>query len=159
MFKLESNRTYLRTFENSDLDSLLIMMSDPEVMKYTGFKEPQSTSKVTELLIKWNKSKTVWAAIEKESETLVGWFMLKRTILDAPELGFMLAKSKWGMGLATEISKCLVEYAFKTLGESKVLATTNIDNYPSIRVLTKVGFSQTKSYSDDSDINYYEILK
>jgi RimJ/RimL family protein N-acetyltransferase len=159
MLKLQSTRTNLRPFENKDLEALLLMMSDPDVMKLTGFKEPQKEEKVRELLIKWSKSKTVWAAVEKDSESLVGWFMLRKTILDAPELGFMLIKSKWGMGLATEISRCLVEYAFNTLQESKVLATTDVDNSASIKVLTKIGFIKTKSYSDTEGVLYFEILK
>lgn len=135
------------------------MMKDSEVMKHTGFKEVQSDEKVASLLSKWSLSKTVWALVKKESEEVIGWFMLKRTILDAPELGFMLCKSEWGNGYATEVSKALLDYAFNTLDEKKVIASSDSDNPASIKVLKKIGFVETKSYSGEKDTCYFEVLK
>ncbi|MFT6068007.1 MAG: RimJ/RimL family protein N-acetyltransferase [Bacteriovoracaceae bacterium] len=156
---MKTKRTYLRQFHSSDLEDLFEMMSDPEIMKHTGFREPQSKNSVAEKLLKWTQSKKVWAAIETDSEALIGWFMLKRTILDAPELGFMLIKSKWNQGFASEISKCILDYAFYQLGEEKVVASVDEENLASVKVLKKLGFVETKSYSGDKGICYFEILK
>ena len=156
---MQTQRTYLRRFEKADLNDLVIMMSDPELMKFTGFREPQAKEMVSTLLEKWIKSDGVWAAVEKESEELVGWFMLKRTILEGPELGFMLVRSKWGKGFATEVCQALLNHAFNSLKESKVMASADFENKASIKVLEKLGFKQTKSYSNDVATLYFEALK
>ena len=39
---LETKRTIIRPFKDEDFNGLREMMSDPEVMGATGFKEPQT---------------------------------------------------------------------------------------------------------------------
>jgi ribosomal-protein-alanine N-acetyltransferase len=156
---LESNRTLLRRFIKDDLQALLKLTNNREVMKYTGFREVQSEAKTKELLDKWLLSKKVWAAIDKDTGDFVGWFMLKKTILDAPELGFMLAREYWSRGYATEVSKCLVDYCFYTLKENKMIASADKENLASFKVLKKLGFLETESYSEDKKTSYFELLK
>ena len=43
----------------------------------------------------------------------------KKTICDDPELGFMLTKSKWNRGFATEIAGGFLEYAFNSIDQKK----------------------------------------
>ena len=135
-------------------------MTDAEVMKFTGFRKPQSSEVIEQCLEKWIQEGSqplgVWCAEESNTKDFVGWFMLKKNGHQYPELGFMLPRHKWGKGFATEISERFLEYAFTQLRYKKVLATTVSDNLPSISVLKKIGMVQSEiNSSEDPD---YKIL-
>jgi RimJ/RimL family protein N-acetyltransferase len=143
MMLFQTQRTTLRSFEKSDFTPLFKMMSDDQVMKFTGFGETQTADQVRKLLSRWikegQKDLGTWAAVDSKSNEFIGWFMLKKTISDDPEIGFMLPKEKWGKGYATEVSKSLLDYAFETLRLKKVIASTKPENLASINVLKKLG--------------------
>lgn len=139
-----TTRTAIRKFTDQDYPTLVQLMSDPEVMRFTGFQTPQPPERVQELLKKWSSQQDtglgVWAAVEKETQDFVAWYMLKRTHDTDPELGFMLPQSKWNQGYATEISQGFLDYGFKTLGLTKILASVVTENAASHRVLQKLDF-------------------
>ena len=158
MNNIETNRTFLRSFTSTDLHSLKLMLMDEEVMKFTGFKKAQTEEKSKELLSKWIKDDSVWAAINKKTNHFIGWFMLKETISkDCLEIGFMLDKSCWSQGYATEIALKLIKFATERQGVSKVIASTDVNNRASIKVLKKIGMSPTDSFPSKDNITYYEI--
>jgi ribosomal-protein-alanine N-acetyltransferase len=136
-------------------------MSNEKIMKTTGFREVQKPDYVKELLDKWilegNSSLGVWAAEESTTGDLLGWFMLKKVMSDDPELGFMITESKWGNGFATEIAKELIDYAFNTLSNKRVIASTDKENTSSINVLEKIGMKKYKGCGPQKDILYFEI--
>ena len=138
---ITSERLNIRVFRQNDYDPLVVMMSDPEVMKFTGFKTPLTKERVQELLVKWigegAQELGVWAVEGKAGKEFVGWVMLKKTTTDTPELGYMLPQNQWGKGYASEIAVMMLDYARNTLRLSQVAAVTTPDNFPSIRVLEK----------------------
>ena len=60
---------------------------------------------------------------------------LASTTSDIYEFGFVLDESKWGLGLATEIGKTQIEFAFNTLDIQELFGLTHPENVASIRVL------------------------
>lgn len=71
---------------------------------------------------------------------LVGCCGLSRRQSGAVELGYWIARSHWGRGLAAEACTALVDIA-RTLGLSTLEASHFIDNPASGRVLEKLGFA------------------
>jgi RimJ/RimL family protein N-acetyltransferase len=55
------------------------------------------------------------------------------------EFGFALGKFAWGQGYATEIAQHIIKQAFEVLIYARLYATVRRDNYPSKRVLEKLG--------------------
>lgn len=55
------------------------------------------------------------------------------------ELGYVLAAEAWGKGYATEAAVAMLEFAGKSLGFRRVVATCRPENTGSIRVLEKAG--------------------
>lgn len=55
------------------------------------------------------------------------------------EVGYVLSHGHWGQGLGTEAATALVREAFEGLQVERVLATVEIHNSRSIRVLDKAG--------------------
>ncbi|WP_298302323.1 GNAT family N-acetyltransferase [uncultured Erythrobacter sp.] len=60
----------------------------------------------------------------------------------AVELGYWVARSHWGQGIATEAGRAAIEVA-RVLGHRQVTASHFLDNPASGRVLEKIGFSPT----------------
>lgn len=131
-------------------------MSDAAVMQYTGFKQPQSPEKIKELLVKWQTDPEVWGAFDLVNNEFIGWFMLKKTICEFPEIGFMLPQSEWGKGYATEIANCLIDFAKSGIGAEKVIASVNINNHASLKVLNKLGMKKSETIPPEGDIIYFE---
>ena len=73
---------------------------------------------------------------------LVGACGLGRRSSGAVELGYWIAKSDWGRGIATEACTALVDIA-RTLRLAALEASHFLDNPASGRVLEKLGFAPT----------------
>ena len=158
MNNFETNRTLLRHVISSDFDSLKVMLMDVDVMSMTGFKEPQSEESSRELLEKWLTDDYVCVAINKETNHLVGWFMLKETISKKyPEIGFMISKQYWSQGYATEVSMSLVNLAKSEFGVLKIIASAHVNNIASLKVLKKIGMKVSDTLPSKDNIIYYEI--
>lgn len=124
------------------------MMTDSEVMQYTGFKKPQPEERIRELLAHWilegETELGVWAAVESDSKKFIGWFMLKLRETPDPELGFMIVKDYWNQGFATETAQGLLNYAESKLKLKRIVATISPQNLPSAKVLEKIGMTKCK---------------
>jgi RimJ/RimL family protein N-acetyltransferase len=57
------------------------------------------------------------------------------------EIGWWVAKHRWGRGLATEAGRALVRFAFEGVGLPRVVAIAAPQNRASIRVMQKLGMS------------------
>ena len=157
---LRTKRTILRKFQLSDFEPLLAMMTDAEVMQLTGFKNPQSAERIQELLHKWINEDCgdlgVWAAEEISSGQFVGWFMLKDTGFKDPEIGFMIPRYLWGNGYASELSSKIIDLALSDFNKTRVIASTSVDNLPSIKVLEKIGMVRSEQIHENKNIIYFE---
>ena len=71
---------------------------------------------------------------------LVGACGLGRRPSGSVEMGYWIARSHWGRGLATEACAALIDMA-RMLGLAKLEGSHFIDNPASARVLEKVGFA------------------
>ncbi|MEZ4703959.1 MAG: GNAT family N-acetyltransferase [Bdellovibrionota bacterium] len=158
---MQTTRLRIRRFESGDLQALVSLMSDPETMKYTGFKTPQSLEKIKTLHLKWREEGRqacgVWCVETKDSKEFVGWVMLRQTQDADPELGYMIHKPSWGRGYATEVALGMLGYARQNQSISKVIARCSSNNPASTRVLTKIGMTKVPDQPNERDSWLYEI--
>lgn len=70
---------------------------------------------------------------------IVGGIALDRSKSGSVELGYWVARSYWGRGIATEAAKAVIEMA-RTVGVRRIHAGHFLDNPASGRVLEKLGF-------------------
>jgi ribosomal-protein-alanine N-acetyltransferase len=64
------------------------------------------------------------------------------------ELAFMIDKSRWGEGFATEASRGIVEYARDRLGPAQLICLIMPGNLASARVAQKVGMQLEREECD-----------
>lgn len=84
-----------------------------------------------------------WAIVAKSSGNVIGYCGL--FYFDAVngrpevEVGYRLARPQWGYGYATEAVQAVRDYAFASLGLSRLIALIDPGNLASIRVAEKAG--------------------
>ena len=150
MPEIETLRLRFRILRPADLESLQLILSDPEVMKHLG-AEPgttlstEETKDILEKMIEfWSRHGFGrWAVLNKADDKLIG--LCGYRLLDSiPELFYLFAKENWGRGLATESAAAVLRFGFEELGFERVIAATRHTNTASIRVLAKVGMRYEK---------------
>lgn len=75
---------------------------------------------------------------------LLGAIGLGRNLLTGEtEIGYWVARSAWGRGIASEAGRAMVDFAFAVLGLPELTAGHYVDNPASGRVLARIGFRAT----------------
>ncbi|NJM21874.1 MAG: GNAT family N-acetyltransferase [Richelia sp. RM2_1_2] len=169
MAEIETARLRLRPYTLDDLDRLTVILSNPEVMKYSprGLipkgKEKQVTREILEYFIKhWDKyGFGVWAAIEKASGKLIGHCGLN-CLSNSPEIEliYRLDQYYWNQGIATEATKACLQYGFESVKLYKIIAIASPKHIASRRVMEKAGLKYEKdAHFYKLDVVYYSISK
>ncbi len=161
---MESARLRFRRFTLADMPNMRELETNPQIVKYTPYRVPQTEDQTRarlEKVISSDHGKMgIWAVELKETADFVGWFMLLDTKLIYPELGFMIVEHHWDKGYATEAARTLVDYGFEKLGMRGVLAITNQENLASKKVLGRVGFSFREEIEEgDKKLDMYELVR
>ncbi|MFF3644314.1 GNAT family N-acetyltransferase [Streptomyces sp. NPDC002564] len=72
------------------------------------------------------------------------------TWLDGTEIVYGLTRESWGLGLGTELAQLLTTYGHETLGLDEVHATVDAENAPSLSVLKRLGYTQTREVPEEN---------
>lgn len=172
MSVIEFENIRLRRFNLNDLENMISLESDEEVMRFTSLRKAlplEETKKRLQNTINSEAERAplgIWAAEFKETQEFIGWFMLLNRQYEHPEMGFMIAKQHWGRGLTAVAARGLAHHAFFNLGLTKIVAVTTQDNFPSKKVLLKVGFIQKGTINNfdkvlncETTLDYFELTK
>jgi RimJ/RimL family protein N-acetyltransferase len=157
---LKSERLLLRPLAETDSDVAIELFTDPAVIRYVceTYTEQQV---VVEEMPKYTKRCAggcigAWCVVERATQEKLGMAILLPLPIeeddrnwdlvvgdDVPdceiEIGYILKKSTWGRGYATEATKRLLKFAFEETPLEELVATTNSENTASQRVLEKSG--------------------
>jgi RimJ/RimL family protein N-acetyltransferase len=145
MEPLETNRLTLRMLRDSDLDAYAEMCADPEVMRFIGdgqpMARPMAWRNLAMMVGHWSlRGYGLWAAEEKSSGVLVGRIgFWNPEGWPGFELGWMLRRSFWGQGYATEGARIALYFAFTQLEQPHVISLIHPENAASIRVAQRLG--------------------
>jgi ribosomal-protein-alanine N-acetyltransferase len=166
---IETERLIIRNFEDSDVNGIFKLDSDPDVHTYLGNNPIKTIDQAKEIIDGVKKQYETngmgrLAIIDKKTEEFIGWSGIKYEQevreFDYYDLGYRLRKKYWGKGIATEASIESLNYGFDELKLQKIGAGADIDNIASNRVLQKVGFKLIDKFNFEKVAhNYYEITK
>ncbi len=165
---LETKRLIIKAPELSDLEGQLILQGDETVMRYvgSGARTPDDViwglEKAIEHYDKYGFS--LGTVFEKETGAFVGRAGLIHFCFDDSqpdlEFGYALFREYWGKGYGTELSKGIIDWAFKNLDVPRVLAVIRPPNHASRHVLEKAGMHYLKySIYQGLVVALYEIQR
>jgi ribosomal-protein-alanine N-acetyltransferase len=148
--RIETPRLLVRSLMVSDAGPLATLWADPEVTRYMGGPRNRDDIRVSleeDAALTPTEKDDLWPVIEKATGTVIGHCGLLDKEVDGQdevELVYVLARSAWGKGYATEAAQALRGYAFGALGLKRIISLIEPDNAPSERVATKVGMRLEK---------------
>jgi ribosomal-protein-alanine N-acetyltransferase len=175
-----TERTKLTPLALADVDVALEMFTDPDVTKFAG--GIMSEDKIRQEMPIWtrrggNGCIGIWCISDRDTGEKYGscallplpideddtdWGLVTPDVMPEGdvEVGYFLKQSSWGKGIATEVCRRLLEFAFKHTSLEAVVATIDDDNHKSRNVLLKAEFihkGRMRAYGEDSP--HYRIDK
>jgi [ribosomal protein S5]-alanine N-acetyltransferase len=146
MLVLETERLALRHLTLDDLDALAAIQSDPEVMRYfpSGPRSRDETLRDLErcMALQSEHGFSLWAAIDRAENRLIGRCGLLPQSLqgrEEVEIAYLIDRSHWGRGLATEAALAIRDHGFDRLGLDRLVSIIHRENLASRRVAEKSG--------------------
>jgi RimJ/RimL family protein N-acetyltransferase len=151
--ELETPRLWLRRWRPEDLEPFIAMNADPEVMEHfpSTLSREESLTGAEGIGNHFEKRGFgLWAVEAPGQEPFIGFIGLavpsfETFFTPCVEIGWRLARSWWGQGLATEGARAAVAYGFERLGLPEIVSFTVPGNVRSRRVMEKLGMK----YSED----------
>lgn len=145
--EIDGPRLRLRDFQEGDLDGCMAIVGDPEVTAFLSFDTRSRDEQAVRLAADIQRAQAdprpdyYLAAVEKETDNMVGFARLGIDRPRTAELGYAIRRDRWGRGYATEAAAVILDYGFNTLGLHRVQAACGPDNVASQRLLDKLGFT------------------
>lgn len=141
---LETPRLTLIPFEIQDFDLLHRTFTDPFVRKYLWDEEiisPEQTREILKINEQHFNSKGwgLWKIIIRTDKTFAGFVGLWIFFDEGqPQLLYGLLPDKTGLGLATESSRAIIDYAFGILGYEYLIAACDTPHLQSKKVCERL---------------------
>jgi len=163
---LNTERLLLRAFEKDDLDPFAAMVSNLEVMQlatYDGntMTRTRAWNWLCLMLGQWYmRGFGIWGIEEKSTGELIGRIGLQFfDQFEDVELVWMLAKSAWGKGFASEGARAAIDHGLNTLALPRIAAVIHQENKPSIRLAERLGMEMEKEVERKEILFYQYVIK
>jgi RimJ/RimL family protein N-acetyltransferase len=157
MTELQTPRLVLRHWSESDSEPFAELNADPEVMQF--FPAPL-TREQSDILAERERSRIaqrgwgLWAVEVLDDARFIGFIGLAEPQFNAHftptvEVGWRLARDRWGNGYATEGARAAVAFGCDELGLDEIVSFAAVINERSRRVMERLGMTHDKA--DDFD--------
>ena len=148
MIVLKSDRLTLREVELEDAPFILELLNTTGFIANIGDRGVRSESEardyITERVIGSYRTHGfgMWLVVQTTKGLAMGLAgLVKRDGLDVPDVGYAFVPRAWGQGYAQEAAAAVLQHAREVMGIPKLAAITSAENYASMAVLRKIGFT------------------
>jgi RimJ/RimL family protein N-acetyltransferase len=139
-------RLRLRARTLADLEPIVEMDADPTVRQFIGGPLDRTTHReeVRRRIVEGRpEPHASWAVEWRDRPGLVGLCHLSHSEeAGLTQIGWRLASSAWGKGVATEAAQAVLARALGPIGLPAIVALIAPENLASIRVAEKIGMTQ-----------------
>jgi len=145
----ETERLLLRPVRDGDVNQVYAIYSDVVALEYFA-REPlesrdEAEKMVAESLVPdLDQKARVWAICLGDNDLMIGTFTLFH-IDEAnrrAEVGYILDRSSWGKGYASEALQRIIDHCFDDLGFARLEADVDPENAGSLKLLERHGFER-----------------
>jgi [ribosomal protein S5]-alanine N-acetyltransferase len=152
MESLTTERLIIRDFDPADWPDLYEYLSDPQVVKFEPY--PVFTEKQCQSEARRRSHQACFRAVcLKSSQKLIGNIYFTQLEPDqflTWELGYVFNTRYQRQGYAAESCQAVLNYAFNQLHSRRVIASCNILNSPSWRLLERLHFRREGHFLEKS---------
>ena len=143
---LETARLQLRPFRLRDVDDVLVYATEPEWALYMPVPQPYTQADEEKFIagqvLLDREVHPTWA-ITYAGAVIGGINLRFHFDHHVGEMGYSIARSSWGQGLATEAARAVMEVAFTAYASlNRLRAMADARNIGSLRVMEKLGMSR-----------------
>ncbi len=141
---IETSRLMIRNFAEADAEDLYAYLSLPDTYRFEP-GAPISREEAQALAKERSSGERFFAVILKSENTMIGHLYFDKiepAAFMTWELGYILNPRYRNNGFCTEAAQALVDYGFRSLHAHRIVAHCNPLNYPSWRVLEKIGMER-----------------
>lgn len=136
----------LRTWLPGDLDALLKACQDPEIQCWTTIPSPYLREHaqlfIDACALRWVQGLASFAILDPDETDLLGSIgFVGLPEQGAVEVGYWVAPSARGRGVATGATRLVCDWAFEMLGFERVEWQAYVGNDGSLRVAQRCGFT------------------
>jgi RimJ/RimL family protein N-acetyltransferase len=145
MVIIETSRLRLRPPQASDVQTMMEIHQDPDVIRYLGLGVPGGLSvawrNVALMIGHWHmRGYGPWIITSRDGGEILG----RAGLWNAEggpgvELGWMLRRSAWGRGIASEAARAALDWAWRHVADDHIVSVIHATNTPSIRIAEKLG--------------------
>jgi [ribosomal protein S5]-alanine N-acetyltransferase len=142
MIYIKTSRLVIRNFKVDDwkdFQEILIYKESSEYAIY-DYQFPTSDNEVKGMADKFAKGNKFLAICELTDNKVIGYICLNGKNDKELELGYTFNSTYQGKGYATEACIAVINYAFNNLHVEKLTIGTANLNYPSCRLINRLGF-------------------
>jgi RimJ/RimL family protein N-acetyltransferase len=155
--EIRTDRLFLRSFRDADIDRLADWQSRPEVSRFL-YWEPRSRGeaeaalarRMTETHLEGDDDCLALAVERRDDGLLLGdasiW--VRSALHRQVEIGYVFHPDAGGQGYATEAARALLEFAFCELDAHRVFARTDARNTPSADLLRRLNMRQEAHFRE-----------
>jgi len=156
MKQLETERLILRKFDEDDFSAVHSYASCAENLTYMQF--PPNGEEGTRSFINMAiaetqrelRKKYIYAVVLKADGNLIGGCEIS---VDEGNLGWILHRDYWRQGYGVEIGKELLRFGFEELNIRRIIATCDVENTGSFRIMEKIGMRREGLFLDARTTN------
>lgn len=148
LFKaIETDRLILRQWREGDREPFAGINADPVVMQFFPKVRTRAESDATQDKLSRHIDDFgfgFWALELRASGEFIGFTGMQHVDFEAAftpavEIGWRLARTRWGMGYATEAARASLKFAFEKLRLNEVVSFAVTTNIRSRNVMTQIG--------------------
>jgi ribosomal-protein-alanine N-acetyltransferase len=155
-----TRRLILRDFEETDWQAVHNYAADPEVVRYMDWgpnDEKESKNFIARALAQQKeqpRNDFSLAIVLKEKNALMGGcgIYISNPANQEGYIGYVLNRSFWKHGYATETAQVLVHFGFDQLKLHRIFATCDAENVASARVMEKVGMQREAHFRENGRV-------
>ena len=167
MEQLETDRLILRPMTEQDAEFVLELLNDPSFINNIGDRKIRSVDGAKAYIMNGAVASyakngfgllTVTLKATGESMGICG--LIKRETLGDVDIGYAFLPKFWSKGYAAESALAVKQFARDVVGLKRMVAITDPQNLPSIRVLEKIGMTFEKMVrlaEDDIELKLFAI--
>ena len=147
---MQTERIYLRRWQESDAEALYKYASDPDVGPRAGWPVHQSLEESQTVIKEIFTNETTWAIVDKKTSEAIGCMgYFTHSTSNIPigendcEVGYWVGKPYWNKGICTEALELMIDYCVNIKHFDNIWSDHFIANPASGRVMEKCGFKDT----------------